>query len=118
MRIIKSKQLIRDISIYGEIVLLILASFSPLLDRPQKALLVLLLFLFNIKHAKRATQNKWVILGAFLLIFMISFALDLRNVNSLIRVNILNLYFPLCVMLGFLISQKYQVNEYLYLSII
>lgn len=114
MRIIKSKQLIRGISIYGEIVLLILASFSPLLDRPQKALLVLVLFLYNIKYAKRATKDKWVILGAFLMIFMISFALDLRNVSSLIQVNILNLYFPLCVMLGFLISQKYQVDEYLY----
>lgn len=99
---------------YIEIIILILASFSPLLPQPLKAILVFLLIIANYKYLLKLKKNKGIALGVFLAIFVISFALDLRNISGVSQINILNLYFPMCILLGYIISEKYTLNQFFY----
>ena len=100
---------------YIEIIILILASFSPLLSQPIKAALVLILLIINYKYFLKFRKNKIIILGIFIAIFTLSLTLDLRNVSSLSQIHILNLYFPMCILLGYVISEKYTLNRFCYL---
>lgn len=100
---------------YIEIIILILASFSPLLSQPLKAILVLMLIIANHKYLLKYSKNKAITLGVFMSIFTLSFAFDLRNISSLSQFNILNLYFPLCIILGYVISEKYTLNTFFYI---
>lgn len=99
---------------YMEISLLILVSFSPLISQPIKAALVLLILLLNYKHLIKFDKRNSVILATFLGVFMLGMAFDLRNVSSINQINILNLYFPICIIVGFIISEKYTLNSFLY----
>lgn len=103
----------RSMGRYIEVALLIMISFSPLLPQPLKATLVLSLFLLNLRYIKRLRLDPTVVLVMFMLVFAVSAVYDLRNIDSLDQMNMLNLYFPLCFLLGFLISQKYGIVEYL-----
>jgi hypothetical protein len=102
------------IKIIFEVVILIVISFSPLLSQPLKAVLALLLVLLNIKYIKTLNKRKAITLLIFLSLFMIGLVTDFRNINSINQINILNFFFPLCILLGFLISQKYSIDEYFY----
>lgn len=106
-------QTTRYIGRYIEVALLVMISFSPLLPQPLKAILVLSLFLLNLKYIKRIQPNNTAVLFMFMLIFVSSSIYDLGNINSLDQISIFNLYFPLCFLLGFLISRKYKLDEYL-----
>lgn len=99
---------------YIEIIILILASFSPLLPQPLKAALIFLLIIANYKYLLKFRKNKGIALGTFLAIFILSFALDLRNISGLSQINVLNLYFPMCILLGYIISEKYTLNRFFY----
>lgn len=99
---------------YIEIILLIITGFSPLLPQPIKAVLVLILFILNLKYAKRLDKKKLFTLGVFMYLFILNFIYDLSNISAVDQINILSFYFPLCFLLGFLISQKYSIKEYLY----
>ncbi|WP_366922141.1 hypothetical protein MFMK1_002583 [Metallumcola ferriviriculae] len=100
---------------YIEITILILASFSPLLSQPIKAALVLMLLVVNFKYLLKFRKNKIITLGIFIAIFTLSLALDLRNISSISQMNILNLYFPMCILLGYVISEKYTLTRFYYL---
>ena len=54
---------------YIETIILILASFSPLLSQPIKAALVLILLIINYKYFLKFRKNKIIILGIFIAIF-------------------------------------------------
>lgn len=100
---------------YIEIAILILVSFSPLLSQPIKAGIILLMLFINIKYFTTFKKNKGMVLFLFLSIFIISFLLDLRNVSSLSQISILNLFFPMCFLLGYIISEKYTLNGFYYI---
>lgn len=97
-----------------EIIIIILISFSPLLSNPLKAALTLLLVIINLKNIRVLNKKRTLVLVYLLFIFIIGFVYDLRNIEIGNNISILNLYFPLCFILGFIISQKYDKNEYLY----
>ncbi|SHI53441.1 hypothetical protein [Lutispora thermophila] len=98
-----------------EITILILVSFSPLLSQPLKAALILFILILNNKYLLKFSKGKAIILGIFMTIFIFSSVLDLRNISSLSQFNILNLYFPLCILLGYVISEKYTLSRFFYL---
>jgi len=97
-----------------EILIIILVSFSPLISNEIKAGLALLITLVNVKLLfKKTNANKLILLLILMGIFTINATLDLRNVLSLSQYSILNLYFPLCFLLGFIISEKYSIFNFL-----
>ena len=99
---------------YIEITILILASFSPLVSQPIKAALVLMLLIINYRHLLKFRKKKGSILATFLAIFLVSFIFDLRNVSEISQINILHLYFPMCILLGYIISEKYTLSRFYY----
>lgn len=100
---------------YVESVILILASFSPLLSQPIKAGLILLLILVNYKYLITLNKRKAFVLASFLSIFLVALVLDLKNTSSLSEISILNVFFPMCFLLGYIISEKYRLSELFYL---
>ena len=97
-----------------EITLLILISFSPLLSNTIKAGLALLIILVNMKvFTKKINIRKFFLLVLLMSLFILSALYDLRNISSISQYSILNLYFPLCFLLGYLISEKYSYSEFL-----
>lgn len=98
---------------YIEILLLILISFSPLISQEIKGFLVLILILTNVKYLKSFDTHRGLILFLFLSYFLFSIVLDLRNVSSILNLNILNFFFPLTLILGFIVSKKYNITDFL-----
>ena len=97
-----------------EVFLLILISFSPLISNAMKAGLALLIILINIKIFTNKINAKKLLLLIFLMsLFILSALYDLRNISSISQYSILNLYFPLCFLLGYIISEKYSFSEFL-----
>jgi len=96
-----------------EAVILILISFSPLVPNPIRATLVLLLVGLNARYVNRIRLNQTAVLITFMLVFAMSSICDWGNVACVGQMSILNLYFPLCFLLGFVVSQKYAIDEYL-----
>lgn len=97
-----------------EILLLILISFSPLLSNTMKAGFAILIVLINLKvFTKKVNTKKLFFLLFFMGLFILSAIYDLRNVSSISEYSILNLYFPICFVLGYLVSEKYSYSEFL-----
>ena len=97
-----------------EILLLILISFSPLLSNAMKAGFALLIVLINYKVlTNKINAKKFFLLLLFIGLFILSAIYDLRNVSSISEYSILNLYFPICFILGYLVSEKYSYFEFL-----
>lgn len=96
-----------------EIVTLILISFSPLISNPIKAALTLLLVIMNLRVLRTVDAKKFFILFVLMTVFLLSTIYDLRNVSTITQLNILNLYFPLCFLLGYIISEKYSILEFI-----
>lgn len=97
-----------------EIIILIIVSFSPLLSNLYKVALILMISALNIKNLKYTERKKdmmWFILFS---LFAINIVNDLKNVSGIGQLSVLNIFFPLCFFLGFLISKKYEMEEYLY----
>lgn len=102
---------------YLELSILILVSFSPLISQELKAVITLLLVIINAKHLNvKIFNRKKSILLIFMCFFLLNLVYDLRNVNSILEISILSFYFPLCVLAGFVFSQKYKLNEFLIYS--
>jgi len=97
-----------------EITLLMIISFSPLFSNYINAVLILIMVALNIKRIRTIEKRQGLVLLLILSLFFIGMIFDLRNVNSIVEISILNVYFPLCFLLGFLISGKYKLDEYLY----
>lgn len=97
-----------------EILLLILISFSPLLSNTVKAGIALLIVLINLKvFTNKINVKKFFLLLLLMGVFILSALYDLRNVSSISQYSILNLYFPFCFLLGYIISEKYSYSEFL-----
>lgn len=97
-----------------EILLIILISFSPLLSNTMKAGFVLFIVLINLKvFTNKINAKKFFLLLIFIGLFVLSAVYDLRNVSSISEYSILNLYLPICFLLGYLVSEKYSYSEFL-----
>lgn len=96
-----------------EILILIFISLSPLLSKIETVIIIIGLIIANLVKTKQVNKNKFILLLFFLMIFTIGIMYDSQNIRSISQLNILNLYFPMCFFLGFLISQKYNIREYL-----
>lgn len=96
-----------------EILVLILISVSPLIPSSVKATVVLALVLLNIKHIKKVNINKTILLVLIIAMFLIGLINDFFNISNISELNILSFYFPLCILLGFVLSRKYDRTEYM-----
>lgn len=97
-----------------EVFLIVIISFSPLVSKYFKVLVLLSLIVFNIGSIRWLSKRKLETLAVILFIFGISFAYDSQNISTSGSMSILNIYFPLCFVVGFVISQKYGRDELLY----
>ena len=97
-----------------EVLLIVIISFSPLVSKYLKALILVSLIIFNIGSIRWLSRRKLETLAVILFIFAISFAYDSQNISTTGSMSILNIYFPLCFIVGFVISQKYGRDELLY----
>ncbi len=97
-----------------EMILLTVVSFSPLLSNYLKVVLIIVLIALNVKSFKTIDKKQVLILFLIFSVFVIGTMCDLRNISSIGELSVLNLYFPLCFFLGFIISRKYKIDEYLY----
>ena len=96
-----------------EVLVLILISVSPLIPNSLKAAVVFVIVIFNIKYVKKVNKNKTTLLILMAMIFLIGLINDFGNINTISELNILSLYFPLCILLGFILSTKYNRTQYL-----
>jgi hypothetical protein len=96
-----------------EVGVLVVASFSPLLPTSLMVALTALVAVLNLGYARQVNRDSVLILIAFLGAFAVGLVYDLGSVASIGQMSPLNLYFPLCFVLGFLIGQKYRLDEYL-----
>lgn len=96
-----------------EILVLILISVSPLIPSSVNAVFVLMLIILNIKNIKKINKNKTILLILIMGMFLIGLINDFSNINSISELSVLSLYFPMCILLGFILSRKYNRLEYL-----
>ena len=96
-----------------EILLLVIISFSPLVPNTIRVSLILLLVASNLTQAKVIGKRQMLVFVLLFGAFSVSTVNDLANVR-LGSFSVLNIYFPLCFVLGFIISQKYSLREYLW----
>jgi len=97
---------------YLEIFVLIIVSFSPLLPQVLKASIVLFLVIINYQYLLNLNKKKSILLFLLFAVFTINFIFDLGNINKISDISILNMYIPLCILLGFIISSKYPLSDF------
>lgn len=99
----------------SEILILILISFSPLIPSSIVAVVTLFLVLSNVKYMKPVEIYGVLIFLLFNFFLLIGIINDFRNISTSSNIHILSLYYPLSIFLGFIISQKYEKGELLFL---
>lgn|GEM_PF-812179 len=103
---------VRPLRIF-EMTVLVLVSFSPLLSKTERAFFTFLVLALNLRFLARPSRRTAFALFMLLSVFIVGGIVDLRNVGSIGDMNGLSIYFPMCFLLGFLLSEKYRATEYL-----
>lgn len=104
------KEILNIITIF----LVIFISVSPLLPTSIFALFLFLIIALNLKYLKTFKLNKKLgILIIILWYLILNGVLDLRNYDQFFSPNNLNLYFPLCFITGYLLSERFTYEKYL-----
>ena len=96
---------------YLEIFILISVSFSPLIPQSLKAFIVLFLIVINHHYLLKIDKKKGILLFVFISIFIVNFLFDLRNIQKISEISIINVYIPMCIILGFIVSSKYLLAD-------
>jgi|LSQX01.2.fsa_nt_gb hypothetical protein len=96
--------------------LLIFLGFTPLVPMAHKAFGVLVLLVFSLLFIKRVHKGKLFFLLAMLSLFIAGAFLDIVRISGVSGFSILNFYFPLCFILGYIISERITTDEYLVLT--
>lgn len=106
---------IKNINEYIMVFLLIFVSVTPLLSINGTVTILFILLVFNIKYIKVIKLNrKTFVLIMFSFLFSITASLDLLNVTNRYSYSILNLYFLMCFIIGYLVSIRFDLDSYLY----
>lgn len=98
-----------------EVLALVLLSVSPLLENSIRFPIILVLLLFRAKDFSRQPVGRGTILLFYLLIAAMLFAssLDAGNCIGDAQYSILNIYYPICLAYGLVVSSLYSLNEIL-----
>lgn len=98
---------------YFMVFLLVFVSVSPLISNITRVIIISGLVLINIRYLLRIKINKkfiYLLLISFL--FIVVAALDILNINEQ-NYSVLNIYFPACFILGYMLSKRFTLDEYL-----
>lgn len=98
---------------YFMVFLLVFVSVSPLISNITRVIIISGLVLINIRYLLRIKINKkfiYLLLISFL--FIVVAALDILNINEQ-NYSVLNMYFPACFILGYMLSKRFTLDEYL-----
>lgn len=95
-----------------EILLLILVSFSPLIPQVFQVGILSVIIIRNIRFLNKISVEKLILIFIILMIFVIGIILDITNINN-DSFSLLNYYYPLCFLVGLVISQKYNLKDFL-----
>lgn len=98
-----------------EVLALVLLSVSPLLENSIRFPIILALFLLRAKSFLRQPVARGTVLLFLLLITAMVFAscLDVGNCTGGAQFSILNIYYPVCLAYGLVVSSFYSLSELL-----
>lgn len=95
------------------IFLLIVISFSPLLNQYTIIIILFFLIIFNISGVTITKNIASLLSFSIIFIFIINAILDIKNANTLIDYSPLNIYYPLTFVFGYLFSKQNDISDYL-----
>jgi len=98
---------------YFMVFLLVFVSVSPLISNITRVIIISGLVLINIRYLLRIkTNKKFIYLLLILFLFIVVAALDILNINEQ-NYSVLNMYFPACFILGYMLSKRFTLDEYI-----
>jgi len=93
--------------------LIIFISFSPLLSNMYKAFALLGLTVIVFFNFSNKSNKNFMALFIIEIILLSNATLDLFKIEEIGEYSILNMYFPLCILFGYIVSNKFNINNYL-----
>ncbi len=98
------------------IFLIILVSFTPLINNVVKAFSLVFIFLLSVFKVKKIQNGNMMILSTALLLLISPAIIDVIRIGNPSNISVLNFYFPFSFLFGFIIYQRYTLQEYLKIS--